>query len=66
MWREETVHQKQAPANRMTDLSHLTPSDLRRLVRTLDREADKFHRAARWLLFICCLEAALIVWLLLA
>jgi len=50
----------------MTDLSDLSPSDLRRLVRTLDREADKFHRAARWLLLICCLEAVLIVWLVLS
>ena len=50
----------------MTDLSDLTVSDLRRLVRTLDREADKFHHAARWLLLICLLEAVLIAWLLLS
>jgi hypothetical protein len=50
----------------MTELPHLTESDLRRLVRTLDREAAKFHRAARWLLLICLMEAVLIVWLVLS
>ena len=47
----------------MTDLSDLTPSELRRCVRTLSRERDTFHQAARWLLCICLLEAAVIVWL---
>lgn len=47
----------------MTDLSDLTPSDLHRAVAALDREATKFHQAACWVLLICCLEAVLIVWL---
>ena len=50
----------------MTDLSNLTESDLRRLVCHLIWKRDRFQKAARWLLFICCLEAVLIVWLVLS
>lgn len=48
----------------MIDLSHLTESDLRRLVRYLTWKCDRFHRAGRWLLLICSLEAIQIVCLL--
>jgi hypothetical protein len=48
----------------MTDLSGFTPSDLRRCVRTLARNA--LHRAARWFLTFCLLEAVWIAWLLLS
>jgi len=48
----------------MTNLSELTASDLRHLVRYLTWKCDRFHSAARWLLMICCLEAILIVYLL--
>jgi hypothetical protein len=48
----------------MTDLSHLTESDLRRTVRYLLWKCNRFHTAARWLLLICCIEAIVIVCLL--
>jgi len=48
----------------MMDLSELTPSDLRRCIRALDRECAKLHTAARWLLGISCIEFVVIVWLL--
>jgi hypothetical protein len=50
----------------MTDLSDLTPSDLRRGLRHLIWKHDRMHRAARWLLAICCIEAVAILWLLFA
>ncbi len=48
----------------MTKLHELTQSDLRRIVTYLSWKCDRFHQAARWLLLICCLEAVVIVCLL--
>jgi hypothetical protein len=50
----------------MSGMADLTPSDLRRTVRHLIWKHDRMHQAARWLLLICCLQAAVIVWLVLS
>lgn len=49
----------------MTNLRDLPVSQLRLLAKHLLWKCDRFHAAARWLLLICCLEAVVIVCLIL-